>query len=345
VADGLIAPPGLTPLADGREAQVFVRADGNVVKVMRSANQEARVRREAAALQALADHRHLAPAFVETTEIAGRPALVTERVSGDDLLARLSKKPWLVLKVAGALGRAHAAMHDHRSPETLPDLRDELARRIQSAKALPEHHATAALDRLRALPTGDRLCHGDYHPQNVLGTLKDPVIIDWGDASRGAPAADVARTLVLLRHGGAPTGHAGAHARPHCRGSGHARPALPRCLPPLCRREATAARRLATVAKWLSFPSGRCEGTSVRSQHLWPYGLVYHRCMSRTNIDIDEDACRVVMQRYHLATKREAVNFALRTVAGEPLSLDRARALRGSGWDGDLEEMRASRAR
>jgi Arc/MetJ family transcription regulator len=65
--------------------------------------------------------------------------------------------------------------------------------------------------------------------------------------------------------------------------------------------------------------------------------------MSRTNIDIDEDACRVVMQRYHLATKREAVNFALRTVAGESLSLDRARGLRGSGWDGELEEMRASR--
>jgi Arc/MetJ family transcription regulator len=66
--------------------------------------------------------------------------------------------------------------------------------------------------------------------------------------------------------------------------------------------------------------------------------------MSRTNIDIDEDACRVVMQRYHLATKREAVNFALRAIAGEPLSLDKARRLRGSGWNGDLEEMRANRA-
>jgi len=70
---------------------------------------------------------------------------------------------------------------------------------------------------------------------------------------------------------------------------------------------------------------------------------VYHECMSRTNIDIDEDACRVVMQRYQLATKRAAVNFALRSVAGEPLSVDEARQLRGSGWDGDLEQMRASR--
>ncbi len=67
-------------------------------------------------------------------------------------------------------------------------------------------------------------------------------------------------------------------------------------------------------------------------------------CMSRTNIDIDEEACRVVMQRYQIATKREAVNFALRTVAGEPLSLAKARRLRGSGWNADLEDLRGSRA-
>jgi Arc/MetJ family transcription regulator len=66
--------------------------------------------------------------------------------------------------------------------------------------------------------------------------------------------------------------------------------------------------------------------------------------MSRTNIDIDDDACAAVMQRYDLATKRDAVNFALRTVAGEPLAVDKARQLRGSGWNGDLDEMRASRA-
>lgn len=71
---------------------------------------------------------------------------------------------------------------------------------------------------------------------------------------------------------------------------------------------------------------------------------VYPWCMARTNVDIDEEACRVVMDRYHLATKREAVNFALQTLAGEPLGVEQARGLRGSGWAGDLDEMRASRA-
>ncbi|HEX3541499.1 MAG TPA: type II toxin-antitoxin system VapB family antitoxin [Acidimicrobiales bacterium] len=65
--------------------------------------------------------------------------------------------------------------------------------------------------------------------------------------------------------------------------------------------------------------------------------------MARTNIDIDDEACRAVMQRYHLATKREAVNFALRNLAAEPLGLAEARQMRGSGWEGDLDEMRGAR--
>ncbi len=65
--------------------------------------------------------------------------------------------------------------------------------------------------------------------------------------------------------------------------------------------------------------------------------------MARTNIDIDDEACRVVMDRYHLRSKRDAVNYALRLVAAEALDLDDARAMRGSGWDADLEQLRTSR--
>lgn len=63
--------------------------------------------------------------------------------------------------------------------------------------------------------------------------------------------------------------------------------------------------------------------------------------MSRTNIDIDDEACRTVMRRWGLRSKREAVNFALRELAVE-LDVEAARQLRGSGWDADLDELRAS---
>ena len=65
--------------------------------------------------------------------------------------------------------------------------------------------------------------------------------------------------------------------------------------------------------------------------------------MSRTNVDIDDEACAEVMRRYLLKTKREAINLALRALAAEPFSVDEARRLRGSGWEGDLGELRTSR--
>ena len=73
-----------------------------------------------------------------------------------------------------------------------------------------------------------------------------------------------------------------------------------------------------------------------------PRAVVYGWCMARTNIDIDERAVKTVMKRYGLSSKRQAVNFALRELASE-ITVDEARRLRGSGWDGDLDAMRGSR--
>lgn len=75
---------------------------------------------------------------------------------------------------------------------------------------------------------------------------------------------------------------------------------------------------------------------SVQKAYVW--------YMARTNIDIDEKACAEIIRRFQLETKREAVNFALRSNAAELMSLDKARAMRGSGWDVDLDEMRANKA-
>lgn len=65
--------------------------------------------------------------------------------------------------------------------------------------------------------------------------------------------------------------------------------------------------------------------------------------MAGITLDIDGEACAEVMRRYGFTTKTEGVNFALRTVASEGASLKEALALEGSGWEGDLDEMRANR--
>ena len=67
-------------------------------------------------------------------------------------------------------------------------------------------------------------------------------------------------------------------------------------------------------------------------------------CMGRTNIDIDDQVIRRVQAAYGLRTKREAVDFALRRLLVEPFTRQEALAAEGSGWDGDLDELRAGTA-
>lgn len=65
--------------------------------------------------------------------------------------------------------------------------------------------------------------------------------------------------------------------------------------------------------------------------------------MARTNIDIDDELVAEVMRRYGLKTKKEAVDLALRRLVGPRLSPEFLQSLEGIGWEGDLDEMRASK--
>jgi Arc/MetJ family transcription regulator len=56
----------------------------------------------------------------------------------------------------------------------------------------------------------------------------------------------------------------------------------------------------------------------------------------RTNIEIEDTYLRAVMDRYHLRTKTEAVELALRHLAGQPMSREEALAMRGAHAIGEL---------
>ncbi len=74
-------------------------------------------------------------------------------------------------------------------------------------------------------------------------------------------------------------------------------------------------------------------GATGRSAH---YTLstrhVYHRCMSRvrTNIEIEDTYVQAIMDRYGVRTKTDAVELALRHLAGQPMTRAEALAMRGA---------------
>ena len=58
--------------------------------------------------------------------------------------------------------------------------------------------------------------------------------------------------------------------------------------------------------------------------------IVYDGRMARTNIDIDDALIQRVMARFGVHTKREAVDLALRQVAGQPMTIEEALEMRGA---------------
>ena len=66
--------------------------------------------------------------------------------------------------------------------------------------------------------------------------------------------------------------------------------------------------------------------------------LVYGTCMTkvRTNIEIEDDYIHVIMDRYGVRTKTDAVDLALRHLAGLPMTREQALAMRGGRAIGDV---------
>jgi len=52
--------------------------------------------------------------------------------------------------------------------------------------------------------------------------------------------------------------------------------------------------------------------------------------MARTNLYINDELLEIVIQRYRLRTKTEAVDMALRHLAGKPMTTTEALAMRGT---------------
>jgi aminoglycoside phosphotransferase (APT) family kinase protein len=191
-------------IGEGREAEIFAWKPGAVLKLYRNPERVRSMEVERAAVTAARAASAPVPAALGSVQIDGRPGLILERADGLDLLTALDRRPWLLLGAGETMARCHAALHETRAPGVLPALKELVASALQRSPLIPtpfRDHALAAIERL---PDEDRLCHGDFHPGNIIMAARGPVIIDWAGSTRGDPHADVALSLLLLKMGELP---------------------------------------------------------------------------------------------------------------------------------------------
>jgi Ser/Thr protein kinase RdoA (MazF antagonist) len=195
----------VSPLGDivARGSRSAVRAFGRgaVIKVPDADTPVEWILAEAEHVEAVRAVGAPAPRLLGIEEIAGRAATVWERVDGTSMWERVIDRPDLSGQMGRLLADVQLGLFGLVPPVTLPTQRDRLTSKIRRAAATVDRSLSRALDLLPSRAGPLRLCHGDMHPSNVLLAADGPMIVDWFDASRGDPVADIARSSLLLGDG------------------------------------------------------------------------------------------------------------------------------------------------
>jgi uncharacterized protein (TIGR02172 family) len=185
-------------IARGRTAEVFAWDTDKVVKLYRPGFSAEDAQYEAKVAAAVQEAGVACPRFYELVEFEGRPGLVYERIEGVPMSKMALKAPWRIPALARRMAALHWQMHQPKIEAPLPGQRARISRRIERVAILPAALKSRLLDEYQKIPDENRLCHGDFHPENILSTAEKDLTIDWVDTTVGHPMGDVARTSILL---------------------------------------------------------------------------------------------------------------------------------------------------
>ena len=208
-----------TVVGRGADATVYACGPDRVAKVFHTHADNPAIDREAENTRLALACGLPVPRIYEVTTWDGQPAIIMDRVSGQSLILALLSGAASVESVGAEMATLHFSIHKNRIDTGLTSLTDWLEARIRRAPDLRPEEIDRLLALLAAQETGNRFCHNDFHPDNILRTPGGDVVIDWCDATAGNPWADVARTMLVFESRALPpdtpseTGHAMNAAR------------------------------------------------------------------------------------------------------------------------------------
>jgi len=185
------------PIALGRTAEIYPWETGTILKLFYDWFPISAIQREAEISQQVYQSGLPVPKPGDVLVLNDRLGLIYEYIQGPSLLEMLRCRPWRIIKWTRLFARLQKRVHSISAP-ALPPLRDRLGEKIRDAAALPSDLKVQVTQLLQQQDDDNRLCHGDFHPGNIILTRKGPVVIDWIDAGSGHPLADVSRTRYLL---------------------------------------------------------------------------------------------------------------------------------------------------
>ena len=141
-----------------------------------------------------------APETYEMITIGNRTGIIFQK------LENITMKDMMKQNKNNSFGFARTLAQEHYRVNCAADTKNGLKEQKDTYKEIIE--SRTSLDRLqkdklihllKALPEDNKICHGDFHPLNLLYDNNKIYIIDWVGALRGNPFADVAGSYIIIK--------------------------------------------------------------------------------------------------------------------------------------------------
>lgn len=187
-------------IGQGNTAEILLYKPGTVLKLFRDQFPESGVLKEWRVTRAIQTVYSHMPKALRLVSCGERSGILYELAEGQDLFRMIGSEPFLLFSTGKKLAEIHTEIHG-KTISGILTVKEKLLQEIGWVNDLSDDEKRKITDRLLLLPDGDRLCHFDFHPGNIMVSGGKLLVLDWLTACSGEPAADIARTCLLLKYG------------------------------------------------------------------------------------------------------------------------------------------------
>jgi uncharacterized protein (TIGR02172 family) len=182
----------------GNTATVYEWEEGKVLKLFYEGYPKEAVEREFHNAEAISNMDFAKPKVYEIIFLEERMGIIYDRVEGESL------SDWVmrtgdVQECAVYMAKLHKEILQNKI-SNVPNYKEFLKCNIVNAPAANSKKREEILQMLDKLMDGNTLCHGDFHPGNILIWSGHAMVIDFMNVCHGDFLYDVARTVFLVEY-------------------------------------------------------------------------------------------------------------------------------------------------